>query len=313
MTSAVVAIGGNAILRKGQEATVENQMNNLRSTCASLAKMVGAGYDIVLVHGNGPQVGNIVLQNELSRQEVPSMPLDVCVAESQGQVGFMLQQAMGEALRRAGIARSVLCVLTRTLVDADDPAFRSPSKPIGPYYSEEEARSLRSRRRWSIAEDKGRGGWRRVVPSPKPLSIIEARAIKRLASSGDSVVIAGGGGGVPVVRRKQQLFGVEAVVDKDLAAATLARCMQEDLLILLTDVDAAYLRYGQADQEMLGEVDVGRMRDHLREGHFAPGSMGPKVEAGIDFVSAAGRRAVITSPELLDTALASMAGTRIVP
>ncbi|MBI0583705.1 MAG: carbamate kinase [Methanomassiliicoccus sp.] len=311
MTTAVVAIGGNAILRKGQTPTMENQLGNLKETCRYISAMVASGYDITLSHGNGPQVGDILLQNEAARDQVPPMPLDVCVAESQGLVGYLFQQALTEELAALCCERIVPCVLTRVLVEEHDPAFSSPTKPIGPYYSAEEARRLMGEKGWAMGEDLSRGGWRRVVPSPRPVAIIEAASISRLVHSGDDLVIAGGGGGIPVVRRNGRMEGVEAVVDKDLASACLAKCMGVEELIMLTDVDGAYLDHGTPGERLLGSVSADEAERYLEEGHFPPGSMGPKVEAGIAFVRSGGRRAVITRPELLHTALSSKAGTQI--
>jgi carbamate kinase len=310
MTDVVVAIGGNAILRPGEEATAENQLNNLRQSCIPLARMVKKGWGLMMVHGNGPQVGNILLQNELARGEVPAMPLDVCGAQSQGQIGLMLQQAMGEALRREGLDRKVTCLLTRVTVDLDDPEFVSPSKPIGPYYSHQEAKRQMAHG-WRMREDVARGGWRRLVPSPRPLSVLEKDAVRALMAAGDQIVIAAGGGGVPVVERDGRLLGVEAVVDKDRAASVLARDLCS-LFIILTDVDAAYIDFGGPRQRALGEVTVEELKNYYAEGNFHSGSMGPKVEAAIAFVDSPGKTAIITSPELLDKALESKAGTRVV-
>ena len=310
MTDVVVAIGGNAILRPGEEATAENQLNNLRQSCIPLARMVKKGWGLMMVHGNGPQVGNILLQNELARGEVPAMPLDVCGAQSQGQIGLMLQQAMGEALRREGLDRKVTCLLTRVTVDLDDPEFVSPSKPIGPYYSHQEAKRQMAHG-WRMREDVARGGWRRLVPSPRPLSVLEKDAVRALMAAGDQIVIAAGGGGVPVVERDGRLLGVEAVVDKDRAASVLARDLCS-LFIILTDVDAAYIDFGGPRQKALGEVTVDELKNYYAEGNFHSGSMGPKVEAAIAFVDSPGKTAIITSPELLDKALESKAGTRVV-
>lgn len=310
MTDVVVAIGGNAILRPGEEATAENQLNNLRQSCIPLARMVKKGWGLMMVHGNGPQVGNILLQNELARDEVPAMPLDVCGAQSQGQIGLMLQQAMGEALRREGLDRKVTCLLTRVTVDLDDPEFVSPSKPIGPYYSHQEAKRQMAHG-WRMREDVARGGWRRLVPSPRPLSVLEKDAVRALMAAGDQIVIAAGGGGVPVVERDGRLLGVEAVVDKDRAASVLARDLCS-LFIILTDVDAAYIDFGGPRQKALGEVTVEELKNYYAEGNFHSGSMGPKVEAAIAFVDSPGKTAIITSPELLDKALESKAGTRVV-
>lgn len=311
MTTAVVAIGGNAILRKGQLPTMENQLENLRSTCRHIASMVHEGYSVTLSHGNGPQVGDILLQNEAAKDEIPPMPLDVCVAESQGLVGYLFQQAMTEELEARGLVCTVPCMLTRVIVDENDGAFSAPSKPIGPYYTAAEARALERTKGWEMREDRARGGWRRVVPSPRPRGIVEASSISRLVGSGSDLVIAAGGGGIPVVRRDGRLVGVEAVVDKDLASACLAKGMKVDELIMLTDVDGAYLDHGTPKQRLLGEITADEAERHLREGHFPPGSMGPKVEAAIDFVRSGGRRAYITRPELLHTALSSKAGTQI--
>lgn len=315
MKTAVVAIGGNAILRAGQQATFENQMANLRETCVHLAKLIKGGYDMVLTHGNGPQVGNILLQNELLRQDVPPMPIDVCVAESQALLGYMIQQALKEELERVGMDRVVTCILTRVLVDPDDPAFDNPTKPVGPYYSEEEAREIGEERGWKFIEDLRRGGFRRVLPSPRPMDIIERGAIKRLVFGGEGqseVVVAAGGGGIPVIRKKEGLEGVEAVVDKDLAACVLASAIDEKFLLLLTDVDRVYLNFGKEDQRPLDLVTTDEIEEYLAQGHFPPGSMGPKVEAAIKFLREGGVKVIITMPELLEEALEGRAGTQIV-
>ena len=312
MTTAVVAIGGNAIIKKGESPTKENQQKNLEETCRHIAAMVALGYDITLTHGNGPQVGDILIQNEMAREHVPPMPLDVCVAESQGLLGYMLQQSLTETLRTTCCERTVPCYLTRVVVDAADPAFSSPSKPIGPYYSEAEASELHRSRGWHMKEDLSRGGWRRVVPSPRPITIVEAAAIGRSVRSGNDLVIAVGGGGIPVAWMEGRLVGVEAVVDKDLAAACLAKGLKDDLLIMLTDVDGAFIGYGTEEQRMLGTVTTEEAEHHLLRGEFPLGSMGPKVEAAIDFVRSGGQRAIITRPELLHMALASKAGTNVV-
>jgi carbamate kinase len=309
--TAVVAVGGNAILRKGEEATLETQIRNLYHASLYIARMVRSGYNIALTHGNGPQVGDIVLQNEAAKEDVPPMPLDVCVAESQGLIGYMFQQAMTEALKATCCERTVPCVLTRVLVDPQDEAFRKPSKPIGPYYSEDAAKELILTEGWTFREDCARGGWRRVVPSPRPKRIIEAASIKRLITGGSDLVISAGGGGIPVVEKNGRLVGVEAVVDKDLAASCLATSMGESLLIMLTDVDNAYLDFGTPDQRPIRGMSVEAAEQYLRDGQFPAGSMGPKVEAGVEFVRSGGERAIITRPELLDMALASKAGTQI--
>ncbi|MFP4170271.1 MAG: carbamate kinase [Methanomassiliicoccales archaeon] len=314
MKTAVVAIGGNAILRAGQPPSYRNQTSNLRETCVHLAGLIASGYDMVLTHGNGPQVGNIILQNELLREDVPPMPMDVCVAQSQGQLGFMIQQALTEALEAQGVDKVVSTLLTRVLVDPEDPAFENPTKPVGPFYSRQEAEEMARERGWAFREDLKRGGYRRVIPSPRPVDIIERRTIRRLVFGGEDqaeVVVAAGGGGIPVIRRGDHLEGVEAVVDKDLAACVLACSIDESLLVLLTDVDQVYLDY-QEDPKPLGRVTVEEMASYQEEGQFPPGSMGPKVEAALRFLRAGGERAIITSPELIEKALRGEAGTHVV-
>ena len=314
MKTAVVAIGGNAILRAGEEATLENQMRNLRETMTHLARMIKSGYDMVLTHGNGPQVGNILIQNEVARENIPSMPLDVCVAESQGQIGYMIQQALTEACDRCGVRKVVTCVLTRVVVDPEDPAFENPTKPVGPYYTKEEADYLKRTRRWDFHEDPKRGGYRRVVPSPRPIDIIEKGGIRRLVFGGEDqaeIVVASGGGGIPVVRKDGHYLGVEAVVDKDLAAAVLALSIQEKLFIMLTDVDNIFLDYKGNNQRALGRVTVKELEEYQAQGQFPEGSMGPKVEATLQFLAGGGERVIITSPEKLDAALEGKAGTSI--
>ncbi|WP_019177588.1 carbamate kinase [Methanomassiliicoccus luminyensis] len=313
MTTILVAVGGNAILGRGQKATLEDQMGNLRATSAQIARLVRDGHEVVLTHGNGPQVGSILLQNELAAREVPPMPLDACVAESQGLIGYMMQQTLTEALRSEGCRNTVTCVLTRVLVDEADEAFKAPSKPIGPYYREEEARTLRDEKGWVMVEDRARGGWRRVVPSPRPVSIVEASAIHRLVSGGDEVVIAAGGGGVPVVERGGRLEGVEAVVDKDLSAACLARSARASLMVFLTDVEQVYLDYGTARQRPISSMTADEAEKYLREGQFPPGTMGPKIEAAVRFLRSGGKRALIAQPQCIHKALASKAGTQILP
>lgn len=312
MTTAVVAVGGNAILRRGQLPTMANQLQNLRDISRHIAAMVAGGYNISLSHGNGPQVGDILLQNEAAKDEIPPMPLDVCVAQSQGMIGYLLQQALTEELEALRCERTVLCMLTRVIVDPGDEAFSHPSKPIGPYYTATEAMQMELSTGCVMREDRARGGWCRVVPSPRPVEIVEAAPISRLVGSGSDLVIAAGGGGIPVVRQDGRLVGVEAVVDKDLASACLAKGMRVDLLVMLTDVDGVYLEHGTPRARLLGEITADEAEQYLGEGHFYAGSMGPKVEAAIGFVRAGGRRAIITRPELLHTALASKAGTQIV-
>ncbi|MBS3787090.1 carbamate kinase [Candidatus Bipolaricaulota bacterium] len=310
-TLTVVALGGNAILKPGQEGTAEEQIENVNETTKQLAEMVLSGeYKIVLSHGNGPQVGNILLQNEIAKDEVPSQPLDVCGAESQGLIGYMFAQSLDNVFNKNGRGDiPVSTVLTQTLVEADDPAFEDPSKPVGPFYSKEKAERLEEEKNYDMIEDAGRG-YRRVVPSPKPKEIIEKEPIVQLVSAG-TVVIASGGGGIPVVKEDNALVGREAVIDKDLATEQLAEDVGAEVLVILTDVEFAYLNYNQPDEEALGGVTVDEAEAYLEEGHFARGSMKPKIEAGTEFVRQGGEKAVITSLEKALEALDGNTGTII--
>ncbi|MEW5936197.1 MAG: carbamate kinase [Candidatus Thermoplasmatota archaeon] len=315
MKTAVVAIGGNAILRAGESGSAEVQLANLEVTCGRLAEMIAQGYDIVITHGNGPQVGNILLQQEAGKALVPPMPLDVCVAESQGQIGYMLQQTLQRALAAKGHEKTVASVITQVVVDAEDPAFQTPTKPIGPYFTREEAELLEREKGWRMMEDEARGGFRRVVPSPVPVDILEKEAIKRLVFNEDGgyMVIAAGGGGVPVIATEHGYRGVEAVVDKDLASSVLASCIGERLLIFLTDVPHVYLNYGTEDQTPISLVSAEEIRMHHERGEFPPGTMGPKIEAALLFLGKGGKEVVITNAEMLLAALDGRAGTKIVP
>lgn len=309
----VVALGGNAILRPRQRGTADEQRDNLRQTSRQLVRLIQRGHRVVVTHGNGPQVGAILLQQEAGRQVgVAPMPLDVCGAESQGLLGYLIQQTLYNELVRANIEKSVVTILTQTVVDPADPAFANPTKPIGPFYTEEQARELARQTGHVFAEDAGRG-WRRLVPSPDPVAIVEAQVIRDLVQQG-VVVIAVGGGGIPVVRDAgYRLSGVEAVIDKDLAASRLAIQMHADLLVILTDVERVYLGYRTPRQRELVQVTAAEARRYLDAGEFAPGSMAPKVRACVEFVEATGRRAIITALELLEEAVYGTAGTAFVP
>jgi carbamate kinase len=306
----VVALGGNAILQPGQRGTVEEQLENVRATCRQIITLLEEGYRVVLTHGNGPQVGNIIIQNQAT-DAVPAMPMDVCGAESQGMIGYMMQQSLyNEMVRRGMQPRPVASIVTQTVVSADDPAFRRPTKPVGPFYDEAYARKrMAEGETW--VEDAGRG-WRKVVPSPDPKEIVELEAIRRLARD-HAIVVCTGGGGIPVVREPDgTLRGVEAVIDKDLAGERLATGLGADVFVILTDVPAVAVDYGKPTQRFLSRLTVSEARALQKEGHFKAGSMGPKVEACCRFVEAGGRRATIASlMEALD-ALAGRAGTEIV-
>ncbi len=307
----VVALGGNAILRHQERGTAGEQFENVRRTCRIIADLVRDGHSVAVTHGNGPQVGDILLKNELAKDTLPPMPLDVCGAESQGMIGYMLQQSMDVALRAAQLDVPVATVLSQTLVDRDDPAFEDPTKPIGPYYTAMHARTLEAEMCWTMVQEPGRG-YRRVVPSPHPSAILESRAISTLFERG-VIVIACGGGGIPVVADADgTLRGVEAVVDKDHTAALLARLVSADDLLILTDVEKVALNYGTPRQQDLDGMTRAEARRYLEEGQFPPGTMGPKVESCIRFLDSGGRRAIVTSLERARDALAGQAGTTIV-
>jgi carbamate kinase len=309
MGRVVIALGGNALLRRGDEDSAEVMRKNARMAAERVADIAAAGWEVVVTHGNGPQVGRILLQNEAARDWVHPMPLDVCGAESQGQIGYLLQVTIGDVFYERGMERPVATVLTLTRVPPDDPAFRDPTKPIGPHYDEAEARRLAAQRGWTVKPE-AEGGWRRVVPSPKPYSIVEGPVIRQLAESG-VIVIGGGGGGAPVVEEGPRLVGVEAVVDKDLAACILARGVEADVLLICTDVEGVYERFGQPDQRLIGRLSPEEARGMIEDGSLPAGSMGPKVDAAIEFASPSGRRAIICSLDDAPEALAGEAGTVI--
>ena len=302
----VVALGGNAILQPKQAGTSEIQLENVRNTCTQLADLITQGYQLIITHGNGPQVGNILLQNEEAKSVVPPMPLDICGSQTQGFIGYMIQQSMKNLLPQ----RNVGTVVTQVLVDINDTAFQNPTKPIGSFYTQEEADKLRAEKGYAMVEDSGRG-WRRVVPSPDPKTIIEKELVLALLEK-DFIVIAAGGGGVPVVSDANGLLtGVEAVIDKDLAGQRLAMDVDADVLMILTDVQAVAINWGKPDQLFLGRLSVDEARKLMAEGHFKAGSMGPKVEAAVRFVEQGGEMSVIASLNNAADALAGKAGTII--
>ena len=305
-----VALGGNALQRSGEKSAAKEQLERVRNTAKELVRIIKEGNKIVITHGNGPQVGDILTQNEVAKDLAAQMPLDVCGAESQGMIGYMLQQALEGELRHKGINMPVATVLTQVLVDRSDPAFRNPSKPIGPFYTYDQSRLLKKERGWMMVEDSGRG-YRRVVPSPEPKAIVERGVIEKLFEEG-VLVIAAGGGGVPVVRGKDgRLEGVEAVLDKDRTAALLAATLRTSVLLILTDVDRVYLNYNSPEPRPVRKIEVNRVEKYLREGQFASGSMGPKIESACSFLKSGGTRAVIASLEKAEEALAGRAGTII--
>ncbi len=315
MAGTVVALGGNALQRAGGEGTWAEACAQMRRAARTLAEVARAPGVLVVTHGNGPQVGVLLRQNELGAGEVPSRPLDVLGAETQGQIGYLVQSELTAALRRAGVARSVLTVISRTEVRGDDPAFRTPTKPVGRFYTESEARLLRKGRGWTLVNDPARGGWRRLVPSPRPVRWIEGHAVRELLGSklgSRWIPVVAGGGGVPVVRRAPGVYeGVEAVIDKDLASSLVARELRTETLAIVTDVPGAAVRFGRSGERWLGEVDRAELARWSRDGEFAAGSMGPKVEAGLEFLRRGGRRFVITDIPSLPRALRGEAGTRV--
>lgn len=305
----LIAIGGNSLIRAGQSGTVKEQIENANITCRSLAKLLEHGHKIVITHGNGPQVGAQLIRSELASQQVYQLPLDSCDASTQGELGYVLESAMRNALHELGIKLSVITILTQVVVDDRDQAFSNPSKPVGPFLSKDVAEKRQRELGWEIIEDAARG-YRRIVPSPAPLEIVELDAIRCCLSQG-FVVIAAGGGGIPVVKRGGAYTGVEAVVDKDKTSALLASELGLETFITSTDTDKVYLNFKKPNQCALGKISLAQARRYLDENHFLPGSMGPKIEAAIDFLSHGGREVIITRPELISEALEGRAGTRI--
>lgn len=309
-TRIVVALGGNALQSAGGEATAEAQLEVVRQTCAHLVDLVQKGYEIILVHGNGPQVGRILLASETAKDVVPAMPFDVCGAMSQGYIGYHIQQALRQKLREKGIDLPVVTVVTQVAVDPADSAFQNPTKPIGPFYSEAEAKKLAVEKGYTVREDAGRG-WRRVVPSPKPVDILEKDTIDALL--GRCIVITCGGGGIPVVRTAEDTYqGVAAVIDKDFAAEALAEHVNADVLLILTEVEHVAIRFGKPDQVDLEKLTAAEAREYIAEKQFAAGSMLPKVEAAVKFVEARpGKKAIISSLYHAADAVAGETGTVI--
>jgi len=308
----LIALGGNAILRHTGSGTATEQFENIAETARHIAELVEAGHRIAITHGNGPQVGDILLAYECAKATIPLMPLDICDAESAGMIGYMLQQSLGNELASLKTPILVVSLITRVRVDRDDPAFSSPSKPIGPFFTPLEASRMREERGWVVANDSGRG-YRRLVPSPAPLEILEADAIACLFSQG-AIVIACGGGGVPVVRDDSGNFqGIEAVIDKDHTAALLGQVIGADVLLILTDVEKVSLNYGQKNQR---DIDVMTVEEAIRfreEGHFASGSMEPKIDAAISFLRSGGKQVIITRPEYGFAGIEGTMGTQIIP
>ena len=308
-----MAFGGNAMLRGNELGTIQQQEKHTYDTCIHLLKLLEYGYNIVITHGNGPQVGNIMLRNDAGYKEykIPQMPLDICVADSQGGIGYMIERQMKNIFTEYKIKKNVVTIVTQVIVDINDPAFEKPTKPIGAFYLKEEAELLtKSDKNLVFAEDPRKRGWRRVVASPKPLEIVNKKIIKDLASKGN-IVIATGGGGVPVYRDGNNLLqGIEAVIDKDLASAKLAKEIGAEAFYILTDVPKVYLNFNKPDQKVLDKITVAEAEKYYEQGEFASGSMGPKISAAINFVMDSGKATIITESTQLSN---PDCGTRIIP
>ena len=308
---AVVAFGGNALLRGNEIGTIQQQEKNTYETCENLIHLLKQDYNIVITHGNGPQVGNIMLRNEAgyNNYKIPKMPLDICVADSQGGIGYMIERQLINLLKDIKIRKNVVTLVTQVLVEKDDPAFQNPSKPVGAFYLKEEADLLAKTNNFVFKEDPRKRGWRRVVPSPQPIDILNKKIVKDLVKKGN-IVIATGGGGVPVYRGDdKKLYGVEAVIDKDLASSLLANEIGADAFFILTDVPKVYINFRKPDQKSLDVITVDEAQKYLDEGHFSAGSMGPKIQAAINFIRNGGKQTIITEATMLSN---SESGTKIV-
>jgi carbamate kinase len=306
----VLAIGGNSLIKDKNHIALSFQYEAVQETSKYIAELIAEGLSMVITHGNGPQVGFLYRRGELARPELPLIPLDICGADTQGAIGYMIQKALLNEFRERGIVKKVTVVVTQTVVDRDDPSFGRPTKPIGSFMSEEEALANKKEFGWQVVEDAGRG-FRRVVPSPIPREIIELDVIKLLVESG-YIVVAAGGGGIPVIRNEQgDLEGVEAVIDKDLGSSLLARNLGADTFIISTAIDSVYLDFGKENQRPIRRGTLPEIRRYLAEGHFKPGSMKPKIEAIIQFLENGGEKAIITTPENVLRAVKGEAGTTI--
>jgi carbamate kinase len=307
---AVIAFGGNALLRSGQNGTYKEQMQNVTETCQALLPLLKQDYNLVIGHGNGPQVGNVMLQHEAGSRvfDVPGMPIDFCVAETQGLIGFMIEMGFGKVFAKENLQRNVVTFVTQVVVDKDDPMFENPTKPVGPYYIKDQADKYAAETGSVFKEDPKGRGWRKVVASPQPLRVLNVDIVKRLALEGN-IVVTVGGGGIPVVEKNGSLVGVEAVIDKDLASALTAINIGADEFYILTDVPKVYINFRKENEQALDQITIEQAKQYLAEGHFTEGSMAPKIRAAIRFVEATGRPAVITEATRLSD---NACGTRIV-
>ncbi len=298
---AVVAFGGNALLRGDQKGTIQEQETNVHDTCTHLVDLIKQGYDLIIGHGNGPQVGNVLLQHEAGERMygIPRMPMDICVAETQGAIGLMIEQQLRNVLAKHNIKKDIITVVTQVIVDKDDPAFDNPAKPVGPFYSQEEARKLTDENGWVFHEDPRSRGWRRVVASPKPVRVNNRETIEKLAREGN-IVVTVGGGGIPAYEKDNgDRVGIDAVIDKDLASAHLAGNIKADEFYILTDVPQVFINFNKPGEKALAKVPTREIRQYLDEGHFAEGSMAPKVRAGLHFIEKGGKACVITQANQL--------------
>ena len=310
--TAVIAFGGNALLRSGQRGTYQEQITNVTETCESIVHLIQQGYNIIIGHGNGPQVGNVMLQHEIASRvtDVLAMPLDFCVSETQGSIGYLIEQGLRNTLLKHGLNRNVVSIITQVVVDKNDPLFLNPTKPVGPYYKEKQmAAFLEEHPETPFKEDPKGNGWRRVVASPKPLSVLNVDIVKDLAANGNIVITVGGGGIPVIIDDKKQIIGVEAVIDKDLASALTAVEIGVDEFYILTDVPKIYINFRKPDEKALDVITVEEAEKYLAEGHFAEGSMAPKVRAAVYFVKNGGKECIITEAGQLNN---SSCGTRIV-
>lgn len=308
---AVIAFGGNAVLKRDERGTQEEQIRHCDEACDLMAQIVQRGYDLVMVHGNGPQVGNILIQMEEAVNKIPPFSLDVCVAISEGSMGYMLERSLRNQFRKRGIKKEVACIITQVMVDPRDPAFENPSKPIGPFYAAHRAAALKKEKKWPMIEDSGRG-YRRVVASPVPVRIIDLEVVKTLIKE-DICVIAAGGGGIPAYYdAHENIKGVEAVIDKDYTSSLLASELKADLFVILTNVEHVSINFGKKSQKNLARVRIKEMKRYFEKGHFPAGSMGPKIKAAMDYIENGGKEVLITSARDLPRALRGQAGTRIV-
>ena len=307
---ALIAFGGNAILPNNQRGLQSEQMINAQKAARLMVHVVKKGYDLIIVHGNGPQVGNLLIQMEEAVTKIPPFSLEVCDAMTEGSMGFMLEKAIINELRKSSLDKEVATLITQVVVDRKDKAFENPTKPIGPFYTKYRAQELARQKKWTMIEDSGRG-YRKVVPSPKPIDIVPKRVIRDLVHSG-KIVIASGGGGIPIIINGRGLFeGVEAVIDKDYAASLIAREVKADLFIILTNVERVYLNFGKSDEEPIAAMTVQQAEEYLTQGQFPEGSMGPKIHAAVEYIKEGGKETLITSANQLKAALINRSGTKI--